>query len=982
MPDIPQIAFVRGEASPLAEARTDQAFYANAVALASNFFVRAEGALSNRAGLQFVAQCITGASLGSYLVPFIYNNTQSYLCEFAAGSISVYAQGSLVESGITNNYAAADLPNLRWAQSADTLNVAVATQQPMQLKRVTASSFTFTAPTFLNGPFQDVNTDGVSYMYASASQGTVTIFSSAGNFTSQHVGSLISIEEQFLGSIVNWEPNSVLTVSGASPVGMYIRSDGKIYQCVATGALGTGNCMTGQFQPVHTSGTQWDGTGQQVEGNVNDRQGVAWQYVSNGTGIAQITGYTDANHVTAVVQSHKGVVSAFSPTVVGPPITSFGPWTFNGDGSTKTFSPLTGATSTDPNQFLVTVGGVFQDPSLYSISGTSIVFNSAPAAGTGNIVAKQVTGQGSGLAAIKGLPISTYWALGAFSAIQGYPAVVCYFNDRLVFGGTQLQPQTLFTSRVSDYLNFGVSNPQVADDGITATINARRENPIVDLMPLNDLITGTASTIWRITHSTSVGAITPSDIGLLPQNFYGQQPVASVQTGDTIIYVQWGGRKIRDLVYQFMYDKFMGTELTVFARHMFPVGTSCTRIAFAPEPFGLLYCIRSDGVLCVCAYLPEQQIIAWTRYTTAGYFEDVQVIPENGSYTVYVIVRRTVNSSTVRYIEKFMPREYATPQDAFFVDSGLTYDGRNTSSTTMTLTGGTTWLANDTGTLTASSSSGWAGFQSTDPGNNNAIWLYQTFTFLSSVGNSAAGKLTAVVTAGAYTFTFSDGESRLVTVAADGLTVTWKGQLADKTILAATVRCRLQITAITSATVAAVKFLDPVPKALQGAADATWTFARTNFSGLTNLVAATVSVFADGAALPQQVVSATGTITLPSAGGVVHAGLPYTSQLQSLPLNIQGEPPIRNRQKTTTRLSVVVDESTSLYAGPDFTNLRQLAVREFESYGQPPSPHSGVVHVNLETEPSDDAVLCIQHSDPVPLSILAWFLDTDVGEAA
>jgi hypothetical protein len=119
-----------------------------------------------------------------------------------------------------------------------------------------------------------------------------------------------------------------------------------------------------------------------------------------------------------------------------------------------------------------------------------------------------------------------------------------YFNDRKVFGGTTLQPQTAFTSQVATYIDFGVSNPQVDSDGITFTMDARRENPIVDLIPLNDLLIGTASTIWRITHSANVGAITPSDISLLPQNFYGEQAVPSVQTGDTVIYVQWGGRKI------------------------------------------------------------------------------------------------------------------------------------------------------------------------------------------------------------------------------------------------------------------------------------------------------------------------------------------------------------------------------------------------------------------------------------------------------
>lgn len=926
MPDIAQVSFTRGEASPIAAARTDAAFYQNALSTCLNFFVRAEGAVSNRPGLEYIATCISNAPNGSYLLPFVYNNVQSYIAEFAAGSITAYANGALIQAGIVNPYQFADMPNLRWAQSADTMDVAVATTPPYQLKRLTPTSFSFTSPTLLNGPFQDINTDGTTTVYASGTQGTVTITASKGIFTPQHVGALFTIQEQFLSSINPWEAQRVLFQNSLSPVGLYRRSDGKIYQCVNALAATTATA-TGTFQPVHTSGTQQDGDGQAIP-SFADIVGVSWQFVSTNAGVAQITGFIDSHHVTAVVQSDKGVYSNFPPTVVGGAVTVEGPFTFSGDGATTAFSPLTAITTGDPNQFYVLVGGIFQDPTTYSIdaTGTAINFNSAPAAGTNNIVIAQVTGTltqpaAGGPQALAALCLSTYWAFGSFSKVQGYPATVVYFNDRKVFGGTQLQPQTAFTSIVSNYVDFGVSNPQVDSDGISFTLNARRENPIVDLIPLNDLLIGTASAIWRVTHSQSVGAITPSDISLLPQNFYGEQAVPSVQTGDTVIYAEWGGRKIRDLVYQFQYDKFVGSELTVFARQIFPYGTTVTRMAYAPEPYGLLFCVRSDGVMCICAYLPEQQVTAWSRYTTAGFFEDVCVLPENGTFAVYVIVRRLVNGSTVRYIERFAAREYATIQDAFFVDSGLTYDGRNVSSVAMTVTGGTSWVANDTGTLTASD----AQFASTDPANKNAVWL-----------NDANGK-------------------RL---------------------------CRLQITAFISATQAAVKFLDPVPAAARSVATASWTFAKTNFTGLSNLAGATIAVYADGAVMPQQPVSLSGTFTLPNAGGVVHAGLPYTCQLESMNLNVQGQQVIRNHVKTILGLSVVVDESAPFYVGPDFDHLVQTQMRQYETYGQPTALKTGIVHTNLVTQMDDDATICIQHVDPVPLTILSWIADVDIGESA
>jgi hypothetical protein len=1026
--DVVQVSLSRGEISPIAADRTDQAIYSNAVATAVNFFIRREGGASNRPGLEYIANAQSNTPNGSYLLPFIYNNQQAYITEFAAGSIAVYEDGvpanltqtsivsmalvflgefgvnafsiqtsaptgvtagqQVVLSGVSssgsinpnqawvvaavisttqfftsapygsftyisagsvgvpatlsNHYATSDLPNLRWAQSADVLDVVVNTQPLSALTRVEPTSFTFTIPQLLFGPFQDLNTDGTTTVYASATQGSVTLTASSAIFKSAHVGALFTIQEQFLGSILPWVADQTWSTGGAGVATALCRSDGKIY--VAVGPPGSGDTNTGSFQPVHTSGTQWDGNVGPTPGVSGFQNGIEWQFVSTNAGVALITQYISPTQVKATVQSYKGVYSNFPPTVVGGPVTSVGPWTFSGTGSQTTFA-LTSPSNTvlDPNQFYVTVGGIFQDPSTYTISsasGGNIVFYTPPADGTANVSVAQVVGTvnniytnlstGNTPTPLKGLCLSTYWAFGSFSSIQGYPGVVTYYDDRLLLAATQLQPQTFFASQVSDYLNFGVSNPQVDSDSITETLNSRQQNPIVDMIALNQLLLGTATATQLVTNSAADGTITPEDISVVGQEFYGVQNVPIALTGSTAIYVQWGGRKIRDVVYQFLYGKFLGQELTLYAQQMFPVGTTCTRVAYAPEPFGLVFCVRSDGVMCVCTYFQEQQagmapgsgVVAWTRYITAGNFEDVCVLPENGTFSVYVIVGRTLQGQYVRQIERFAAREFATPNDEFFVDSGLTYDGRNTSTTTMILTGGTTWLAGDTGTLTASSVSGWANFQATDATLNNAIFLFD-----------ASGN-----------------------------------------------RMRAQIISFISMTQVGVSFLDIVPSTLQAKATSVWTFARTMFSGLTNLIGQTVAVQADGAVMPQLVVSSSGTVSLPYAGGVVHAGLPYVSQLQSLNFNIQNQPSIRNVMKTITRASVVVDESLPFFAGPSFDNLTQCSLREFEAYGQPTDLFTGVVPVFMPTQSSDDAVLCIQMSDPAPLTVLGWQAEVDMGE--
>lgn len=1011
--DIAQVSFSKGEVSPIAAARTDAAFYANALQLCLNFFIRAEGAASNRPGLEYIAQCVS-AQNGSYLLPFIYNNTQAYLIEMSSsplagmnGSVNVYLNGALVES-IGTPYQPSDLRSIRWAQSADTLNLTVVSTPLNQLKRLTPTTFSLTAPTLLNGPFQDLNTDGTTTVYASATQGTVTITASKALFTPQHVGALFTIEEQFLNSIQAWEANKSLAISGATPIGQYCRSDGKVYLCVDA-KTNPGTAYTGTFQPVHTSGTQTDGTGGPLAGLNSSMAGVSWQFVSQAAGVALITAYTDPQHVTAVVQSDKGIYSNFSPTVVGGPQSVHGPFTKSGDGSTVTFTGLTGITTGDPNQFYVTIGGIFSDPTTYSVSlsGTSITFNSPPAAGTNNVLINQVTGTVTinqvTSTLLPGLALSTYWAFGSFSQVQGYAATVVYYNDRLVLGGTLLQPQTLFTSKTANYLDFGSSTPQVADDDITVTLNARQQNPIVDLIAQADLLIGTASAITRLSHSASSGSITPSDVAALPQNFYGQQAVPSVQTGDTTIFVQWGGRKIRDLIYTFQTDKYQGTELTFWARQMFPYGTTCVRVAFAPEPYGLVFCVRSDGVMCVCAYLPEQQITAWSRYTTAGFFEDVCVLPENGTFSVYVIVRRFINGATVRYIERFKPREYLTPYDAFFVDSGLTYDGRNPGGTV-------TFTPNLTAIPIASVTAIQIGpivdvfVNTTLPhnlSNNQAITLagvVGTGTF--NVNGSGIVKQVDSPTQfqlsggpGTLTGSYTSGGSVIANETVTGYSgsvsctsgvfqpsdvtnnnAVWINDASGNRL------CRLQIVAYASAVLVNVRALDQVPDGIAGIASP-WTFAKTNFSGLTNLIGQVITVYADGSVMPSTTVGPTGTFTLQNAGGVVHAGLPYISQLQSMSPNIQGKEPIRDNAKTITNLSVILDQSAPFKAGPSFDDdeLTEFAFREFENWGDPIVLKTGVVQQKLLTTLDDDLTICLQHDTPTPLTVLGWIADLTVG---
>jgi hypothetical protein len=100
-----------------------------------------------------------------------------------------------------------------------------------------------------------------------------------------------------------------------------------------------------------------------------------------------------------------------------------------------------------------------------------------------------------------------------------------------------------------------------------------------------------------------------------------------------------------------------------------------TEMAYADEPYGILWCVRDDGTLLGLTYLREHQVWGWHHHTTDGEFESVATISEEGRDALYAIVKRTINGQTKRYVERLEKREGKIAEDCFYVDSGLSYNG-------------------------------------------------------------------------------------------------------------------------------------------------------------------------------------------------------------------------------------------------------------------------------------------------------------------
>lgn len=269
-----------------------------------------------------------------------------------------------------------------------------------------------------------------------------------------------------------------------------------------------------------------------------------------------------------------------------------------------------------------------------------------------------------------------------FNGLDDYPSCVTYHQQRLVFGATNNAPQTVWFTKTGDFDNMDQSRPTRDDDSIEATLASRQVNEIRHLVSIDDLIALTSGGIWKI-EGDQDGVITPSNLNFRTQGSWGCSHVRPLVIGETALFIQDKGSRIRDLAYTFELDRYSGNDLTVLARHFFE-GKEIVEWDYAAEPYGIVWAVRDDGVLLALTYLKEQQVFAWSQHTTDGEFESVSVISEGDEDAIYVIVKRTINGSDVRYVERLNTRIWDDIEDHFAVDSGLTYEGTN-----YTITGAT-----------------------------------------------------------------------------------------------------------------------------------------------------------------------------------------------------------------------------------------------------------------------------------------------------
>lgn len=594
-------SFAGGEISPLLHARLDLAKNQTGLSLCKNFLVTPQGPVENRPGFEYVIRA-KGNPGSVILIPFTFNDEQSFALEFGDGYIRFHAQGgTLLETGKAISGVTIASPGV-----FAIVGHGFAVGQWARLDGIGG-------PAALNGRWVIVAT------VPDADHVTFTdLFGNPINTTGMPAYVAGGIASRVYEIASPYVPVDLLDLHyvQSADVLTIVHED---YNPRELKRLGATNWTLTPISFVPTVASPAAPT-------------VASGGPGGGTGI-------DHAYATTAIAANTLEESERSPETVGT-------WDLS-------------------------VAGNFLDVTTAPVAG-AIRYNLYKK--TGGVFGFIGQSDGSAFRDFNIQPdMSKTPPEASFPFIAENPRAVSYFDQRRAFGGGGVSPQTIWMTRSGTESSMMYSIPSVDDDAITARIVARKANIVRHLVPISDLLALTSSGVWKIAASDG-GAITPATFSAKPQSNVGASNVQPVVTADAVIYAQDRGSHIREVAYKWESASYSATDISVLAPHLFDFKT-VHQMADSTAPHQVIWGVRNDGVLLGLTYQPEHEVKAWHWHATDGSFMSVCSIPEGDEDGVYAVIHRVVDGQTLAYIERMHTRQFAQLDDAFFVDSGLTYNG-------------------------------------------------------------------------------------------------------------------------------------------------------------------------------------------------------------------------------------------------------------------------------------------------------------------
>lgn len=662
-----QATFGKGEITPLAYGRVDADFFKQSCEKCRNFAVMLHGGVRRRSGTRFIAPVANEAQI-SRLLPFSFNNEQSYVLDVnAGGNIQFLAQRGYLGAPYTVSHPwnATEIDLLSYTQFNDLAYFAERGHRPQILSRLADTSWTLTDAVTNDGPYMAANlgTTTLTLSDTGAAVPKMTSNTAPANYVASSSGGAA-------GAYIVFARNEEATVTLDTITTGWVKID-----------LGSGNArvvdaywIQGQPTNDRDAPTAWV-----IEGSNNDSTWLILDRVEGEVGWVQSERryfeFSNESSFRYYRLRFSGGGGADDTN------TDLSQWVLHWSGDYQVPITLTASATAGING-----GAGFQASDVgrvLRLRGSDGLWRWARIASRSSTTVVSVRLYGQAMPDIS--PISE-WALGAFSAQSGWPALVELYDERLNYGRTDSQPVTVWGSKQGSFGEFGAGATVLPTDGYALTFLTSSMNELVWLTADEDLVVGSAKQIRSLAPADTTQAFSATNLTQRKGPSSGADHLHPLSIGGAVLYIAAGAKKIRELVLGDQ-NRYVAPEASILGEHTLESGIKWWVFSENPDP--TIHAGTEDGEIVSILYDREQRAIGFSVFSSPGAIaEGGAIIPsqEPGYDDLYIAMRRTINGSTRRYIEVLeRPFQYdsdvsmidgrPTAVGGFFLDCGLTYSG-------------------------------------------------------------------------------------------------------------------------------------------------------------------------------------------------------------------------------------------------------------------------------------------------------------------
>jgi hypothetical protein len=649
-------SFNSGEWSPYLESRTNLEKYRNSCKVLENFIITPYGPANRRAGTEYLGEAKL-SSTRCRLIGLNLSDANHVVMELGVGYIRFWKNGAL----ITNSGTPVEAAQVDYTNTATGITPTHPYQEAdlraVQVCQINNIAY-LTHPSY--PPQRLSRLSDTSWTIGEVPFGDASIKNNWAPMLDQNTSTTTITPSATTGSAITLTASTGIFQSGH--VGSYYELAHQNPTTYISQNIDNTNATSGTIKILGKWSLQTFGTWTaQVDLQASTDNGTTWKTVRT---------YKSAGDYNATSSGEESVETLFRLVVSG-------------------FSATT--SSTAPRVMLSPL-----DPTLRGLVRITGFTNST------TVTAKV-------LKTLGGTAATSQWREGAFSSIQGYPNAVALHDSRIIYAGTASNPSSLWGSYSNDFQNF--KQGAYDADSWFFTLASTTGGAIQWLVSKSALLIGTTLDEWSMSASDQTRPITPTNVNVRQQSHYGSSSLGAQIINDTILYIQRMSRKIRELVYTWASESWVSNDVTALAEHTTRNGIVET--AYQRVTDAILWFVRGDGQLVSMTYEREQQVVGFARHITDGTFESVATINGvNAEDEVWVLVKRTINGSTKRYVERFKlgmrdSLDTADKSNWWYVDAGIlkTYGSPTSTITGLSHLEGKTvsvWADNAVGSLIVS----------------------------------------------------------------------------------------------------------------------------------------------------------------------------------------------------------------------------------------------------------------------------------------